>query len=243
MHWISKLRSRMRATIALVRSSSKPSSGCACRSRRSAVRNSQVGAYVVRNLHERSSRLGSGTPRWPSVAGSARALYIAMANARANPEVNGPMQPHEFWQEIEPAAAIDPERGGVLFHAALFDDGRVLRLPIRPLADGKHALASLILNQASFAVVEAIAADLALQAGALRDRGRRRPADAGPHARERARGSARPCPLRPARDLAQILVSRGTLRSALVDHHAGTSQAALCRSPHAAAARGPARRA
>ena len=73
------------------------------------------------------------------------------------------MQPHEFWQDIEPAAAIDPERGGVLFHAALFDDGRVLRLPIRPLADGKHALASLILNQASFAVVEAIAADLALK--------------------------------------------------------------------------------
>ena len=71
------------------------------------------------------------------------------------------MQPHEFWQEIEPAATLDTEGMGVVFHPAPFDDGRVLRLPIRPLADGAHALASLILNQASFAVVEAIADDLA----------------------------------------------------------------------------------
>ncbi len=71
------------------------------------------------------------------------------------------MQPHDFWQEIEPPGADDPERAGALFHAAAFDDGRMLRLPIRPLADGRHALASLILNQASFEVVDAIADDLA----------------------------------------------------------------------------------
>jgi adenine/guanine phosphoribosyltransferase-like PRPP-binding protein len=71
------------------------------------------------------------------------------------------MQPHEFWQEIEPAATVDAERHGIVYHLAHFEDGRVLRLPIRPLADGAHALASLILNQASFAVVEAIADDLA----------------------------------------------------------------------------------
>jgi adenine/guanine phosphoribosyltransferase-like PRPP-binding protein len=70
------------------------------------------------------------------------------------------MQPHEFWQEIEPAATVDPG-SGVVFHSARFDDGRVLKLPIRPLADGEHALASLILNQASFAVVEAVADELA----------------------------------------------------------------------------------
>ena len=71
------------------------------------------------------------------------------------------MQPHEFWQEIEPAATLDAEGQGSVFHPARFDDGRLLRLPIRPLADGAHALASLIINQASFAVVEAIADDLA----------------------------------------------------------------------------------
>ena len=71
------------------------------------------------------------------------------------------MQPHEFWQEIEPSTTLDAERSGVVFHPARFDDGRLLRLPIRPLADGTHALASLIINQASFAVVEAIANDLA----------------------------------------------------------------------------------
>lgn len=71
------------------------------------------------------------------------------------------MQPHEFWQEIEPAGSVDEARAGVDFHRALFDDGRVLKLPIRPRGDGEHALASLILNQASFSVTEAIAADLA----------------------------------------------------------------------------------
>ncbi len=40
-------------------------------------------------------------------------------------------------------------------------DGRQLLLPIRPLPDGKHALASLIINQASFAVQAALAEQLA----------------------------------------------------------------------------------
>lgn len=71
------------------------------------------------------------------------------------------MQAHEFWQEIETGAAREPDGAGVSHHAALFDDGRILRLPIRPLADGQHALASLILNQASFAVVDALTMDLA----------------------------------------------------------------------------------
>ena len=71
------------------------------------------------------------------------------------------MQAHEFWQEIEGGATREPDGAGVVFHPAAFDDGRVLRLPIRPLADGQRALASLILNQASFLVVDAIAEDLA----------------------------------------------------------------------------------
>ena len=71
------------------------------------------------------------------------------------------MEPFEFWQQIDPpprfVSAPDYSDG----YPARFDDGRQLLLPIRPLADGAHALASLILNQASFAVVDAIAADLA----------------------------------------------------------------------------------
>jgi len=69
------------------------------------------------------------------------------------------MQPHEFWQRIEAPGTLDVTPSHA--YSARFDDGRVLLLPIRPLAHGEHALASLILNQASFDVVEAIAADLA----------------------------------------------------------------------------------
>jgi adenine/guanine phosphoribosyltransferase-like PRPP-binding protein len=71
------------------------------------------------------------------------------------------MEPHEFWQTIEPLRRFDPAQSQSGFYPAAFDDGRQLLLPIRPLADGEHALASLILNQASFEVVKAIAADLA----------------------------------------------------------------------------------
>jgi len=66
------------------------------------------------------------------------------------------MDPESFWQEILPPDA--PTAGG---YPARFEDGRILLLPIRPLPDGRHALASLIINQASFAVVEALAAALA----------------------------------------------------------------------------------
>lgn len=71
------------------------------------------------------------------------------------------MKPHEFWQDIHAPGSFDlagPHSG---FLPVTLDDGRQLRLPIRPLADGEHALASLIINQASFPVVEALADDLA----------------------------------------------------------------------------------
>jgi adenine/guanine phosphoribosyltransferase-like PRPP-binding protein len=66
------------------------------------------------------------------------------------------LNPEHFWQEILPAGAA--AEGG---YAAQFEDGRILVLPIRHLPDGKRALASLIINQASFAVVDALAAELA----------------------------------------------------------------------------------
>ena len=66
------------------------------------------------------------------------------------------MTPESFWQEILP-----PESPVEDAYAASFDDGRILPLPIRAHPDGKRALASLIINQASFVVVDALAADLA----------------------------------------------------------------------------------
>ena len=68
---------------------------------------------------------------------------------------------HDYWQRLLPASA---PVGGAPFRAsfpARLPDGRQLLLPIRALSDGTHGLASLILNQASFAVVEALAAALA----------------------------------------------------------------------------------
>jgi adenine/guanine phosphoribosyltransferase-like PRPP-binding protein len=73
------------------------------------------------------------------------------------------MQPHDFWQEIHPPSTFDlqPAEGHQGFYPAEFEDGRQLRLPIRELADGEHALASLIINQAGFAVERALCASLA----------------------------------------------------------------------------------
>jgi len=71
------------------------------------------------------------------------------------------MPPHDFWQQIYPPQAFDPAVGFEGYYPALLADGRHLRLPIRPLADGEHALASLIVNQASFAVLDVLASELA----------------------------------------------------------------------------------
>ncbi|SEH21475.1 phosphoribosyltransferase [Rhizobium sp. NFR12] len=71
------------------------------------------------------------------------------------------MQPHDFWQDIHPAGTFSGEAPFSGFFPVSLDDGQQLRLPIRPLSDGKHALASLIINQASFEVQDALAADLA----------------------------------------------------------------------------------
>lgn len=71
------------------------------------------------------------------------------------------MQPHDFWQELHAHGTLDPMEERADFHVAELPDGRQLRLPIRVLADGEHALASLIVNQASFTVLEALAEALA----------------------------------------------------------------------------------
>ena len=71
------------------------------------------------------------------------------------------MQPHEFWQELHPPGCFTTAGGHEAFFPGTLADGRQLLLPIRPLGDGQHGLASLIVNQASFAVVDALAEDLA----------------------------------------------------------------------------------
>lgn len=72
-----------------------------------------------------------------------------------------PLLAQDFWQEIHAPGSFSPDGPFSGFFPAELQDGRQIRLPIRPLSDGKHALASLIVNQASFVVVEALSADLA----------------------------------------------------------------------------------
>jgi adenine/guanine phosphoribosyltransferase-like PRPP-binding protein len=70
------------------------------------------------------------------------------------------MNPENFWQQIDPPGHASTAGPFKHFYVAAFDDGQ-LRLPIRVLADGEQALASLIINQASFAVQTALAKALA----------------------------------------------------------------------------------
>ncbi len=78
------------------------------------------------------------------------------------------MQPHDFWQEIHAPGTFGPIKRHTGFFPVQLDDGRQIKLPIRPLPDGEHALASLIINQASFAVQDALAKALAQKLRAFR---------------------------------------------------------------------------
>ena len=69
------------------------------------------------------------------------------------------LAPHEFWQEIYPPGTFpdDPADGFRDLYPARLPDGRQVALPIRTLpGDGSRAVASLIVNQASFAVEDAL---------------------------------------------------------------------------------------
>lgn len=68
---------------------------------------------------------------------------------------------HEFWQRPYPDSGIAPGGPFEDYYPASLGDGTELRLPIRVLPDGQHALCSLIVNQASFAVVDTLASRLA----------------------------------------------------------------------------------
>jgi adenine/guanine phosphoribosyltransferase-like PRPP-binding protein len=68
------------------------------------------------------------------------------------------LAPHEFWQQIYPAGTFDvrPAAGFRDLYPAKLPDGRQIALPIRVLPKGDRAVASLIVNQASFAVEDAL---------------------------------------------------------------------------------------
>jgi adenine/guanine phosphoribosyltransferase-like PRPP-binding protein len=73
------------------------------------------------------------------------------------------MNPEDFWQTIHPPNSFPAPGPFVDSYPASFADGTQLLLPIRALPDGIHATASLIINQASFTVLAAIAQNLADQ--------------------------------------------------------------------------------
>lgn len=78
------------------------------------------------------------------------------------------MEPHEFWQEIHAPDTFDTGGPFEEGYPAVLEDGRQIRLPIRALADGHHGLASLIINQSSFTVQDALAHELARHLAPLR---------------------------------------------------------------------------
>lgn len=71
--------------------------------------------------------------------------------------------PLQFWQDLFPAGSFDetPGQGHRDFFPTTLPDGRQIVLPIRPIDGGRNALASLIVNQASFAVLDALSENLA----------------------------------------------------------------------------------
>ncbi|RVG72029.1 phosphoribosyltransferase [Sinorhizobium meliloti] len=79
-----------------------------------------------------------------------------------------PMEPHDYWQEVFPPGSFVGDGGFRTFFPATLADGRQILLPIRPLSDGRHALASLIINQASFEVEDALAEELAARLAPFR---------------------------------------------------------------------------
>jgi adenine/guanine phosphoribosyltransferase-like PRPP-binding protein len=87
-----------------------------------------------------------------------------MAGMSPDPDI----APHEVWQRLYPPGSFDPARpdGHAAFWPGTLPDGRQILQPIRALpGDGGRGVASLIVNQAGFAVVDALAD---LMAGAAR---------------------------------------------------------------------------
>ena len=80
-----------------------------------------------------------------------------------------PYEPHDYWQDIRAEGGFSQEIAGGLSHLfpAVLPDGREIALLIRVLPSGDRAAASLIINQASFAVEDALAGAMAREAEAF----------------------------------------------------------------------------
>lgn len=78
------------------------------------------------------------------------------------------MLSHEFWQETFPAGTFESDGPFTDRFPAALPDGRQIALPIRTLPDKRHGLASLIINQASFPVQDALAEALAARLAPFR---------------------------------------------------------------------------
>lgn len=77
------------------------------------------------------------------------------------------LAPHEVWQQLYPPGSFDPGRpeGHAATWPGTLQDGRQILQPIRALPDApERGLASLIVNQASFVVQDALADLMAGQA-------------------------------------------------------------------------------
>lgn len=68
-----------------------------------------------------------------------------------------------FWQALHasPPAGLPAAPPYTDSYPVTLPDGRILVLPLRPLPDGAHAVASLIANHAAFAVVDALSVAMA----------------------------------------------------------------------------------
>lgn len=91
-----------------------------------------------------------------------RVGYAGWNGLTGNTPMSEDIAPQAFWQTIEDAGTYeeDPPGGFRGFFPAQLPDGRQLALPIRERGNGE-ALASLIINQASFTVLDTLAEALA----------------------------------------------------------------------------------
>lgn len=71
-------------------------------------------------------------------------------------DISTPTSPHDFWQAIKPSGTFDrnPATGFSTLYPAAFANGEQIALPIRTISEGQSAIASLIVNQASFPVFD-----------------------------------------------------------------------------------------
>lgn len=118
-------------------------------------------AIMARHSRPKPANFGLSAPIHSTALPKQRAFPASALPLHPKDQPGPFMQPHDFWQILHPAETFDGTGPFAEAYPARLADGRQLLLPIRALADGRHGLASLIVNQASFSVLSALADDLA----------------------------------------------------------------------------------